>query len=255
MRRIVGFVLTLAASIVLAVTPLAGASAGLTSYEEVFRKANEAYRANDFARAARLYKDLVTSGVVSADLYYNLGTTLAQLGQTGEAIAYLEKARRLAPSDPDIRANLEMISPPGNVSQPFVLVVPFLYLRDLLTTEAWLWVATCGFFATMLVWSWLLLFAKGRTTQRWLFLVTGIACVCLVSFAGWSYYAHRTSRYVVARIEAPIYSGPAPTFSRLLTAKEGQKLPAQPYDNAEWKRVVLPTGQTGFVQSEFVEEI
>ncbi|MCX7626044.1 MAG: tetratricopeptide repeat protein [Candidatus Sumerlaeaceae bacterium] len=223
--------------------------------EVIFRTANEAYRANDFERAVTLYHELETSGVISADLFYNLGTAYAQLGKTGDAVAYLERARRLAPYDKDIVANLEMVSPPGNTTRPFVLLVPFLALRDSMSCEAWIWVCTAIFAFTMLVWSTLLLMGKPSTLSRglsWAAVLLSAVCAIL---AAWSYHDTYLTRQVVTRTEAPVYSGPSQSFSRLLTAKEGQKFPTLPYDNPHWKRVELPTGQTGFIQAEHVHDL
>lgn len=223
--------------------------------EAVFKAANEAYRANDFERAATLYHEIETSGVISADLFYNLGTTYAQLGKTGEAVAYLEKARRMAPYDKDIVANLEMVSPPTNTVRPFVLLVPFLALRDSLSAEEWMWLATATFAFSMLLWSAFLLLGKKSFLRQWPTWATLILWVVFAVFTAWSYYATYLSRFVVTRSECPVYSGPSQAFSRLLTAKEGQKFPALPYDNPQWKRVELPTGQTGFIRAEHAHEL
>jgi tetratricopeptide (TPR) repeat protein len=44
----------------------------------------------------------------SASYYYNVGTLLFRSGLNGPAVAHLEKAYRLSPSDPQIRHNLEI---------------------------------------------------------------------------------------------------------------------------------------------------
>ncbi|MGC8841140.1 MAG: tetratricopeptide repeat protein [Candidatus Sumerlaeaceae bacterium] len=225
-------------------------------YDTVFAQANEAFRSKDFRRAAELYKDLVTSGVISADLYYNLGTTLAHMGKTGEAILYLEKARRLNPHDPDIVANLELIMPPGSQEAPFILEVPFLYVRDLLSFDEWFWLFTVVFVVVAVVWSWILWRAATVASVRWIWFSGAVLLVLVGSFTGWSYYSTHMRRYVVLLTEdEPILSGPSKTFSRLMTAKEGQKLPALKYPDPGWASVVLPTGQVGFVRRQAVGEI
>lgn len=45
----------------------------------------------------------------SAIYYYNLGTIYARLDRPGLGLAYLEKAKRLNPSDPDIQYNLSWV--------------------------------------------------------------------------------------------------------------------------------------------------
>lgn len=224
-------------------------------YETVFAQANNAFRDKDFRQAAKLYEDLVTSGIISADLYYNLGTTFAHLAQTGEAVLYLEKAKKLNPRDPDILANLQLVAPPGSQNEPFILWLPFYHVRDMLSFDEWLWLFSVVFLAIALVGGWILWRDKQRGSKSvW---IAGVCVlVCVAAFTGWSYYATHIQRYVVLlRDDEPIYSGPANTFSRLMTAKEGQKFPALKYAERDWKSVVLPTGQVGFVRSEAAEEI
>ncbi len=221
-----------------------------------FALAADAYVAKDFEKAATIYKELETSGIVSSALYYNLGTCLAKLGKTGEAVAYLERARRFNPRDADIHANLEMVSPRRSWQEPFVLVRPFVTVRDYLSTREWLWGLTIVHCLSMAVGVWLVWQRKGA---RWRRLVVGLVVptyATVAGFAAWSYHAHYgTPSVVVIAPETVIYSGPSTAFTRLLTVNEGEVLRAFPYPEPKWKRVVLPTGQPGFVAASDVKEI
>ncbi len=68
---------------------------------------------SDPERAADLYRSCVgaletleADGVRSAALYYDLGNAYFRLGKLGRAIVNYRRARRLAPTDPEINANL-----------------------------------------------------------------------------------------------------------------------------------------------------
>lgn len=63
-------------------------------------QAAEAYRRGDFARAARLYRE-----VASADAHYNRGNALAKAGQYRQAIAAYDEALRREPGMEDAVAN------------------------------------------------------------------------------------------------------------------------------------------------------
>ncbi len=71
----------------------------------VFTQANEAYAREDFAQASSGFSKLLEHGFGGADVLYNLGTSALAEGKLGEAVLYLERARR-AGGDPDIEANL-----------------------------------------------------------------------------------------------------------------------------------------------------
>lgn len=72
-----------------------------------FDRANRLYEQGKFAPAAAAYEELARGGKVSAALYFNLGNACFKSGQLGRAIANYRLAERLAPRDPDIRANLQ----------------------------------------------------------------------------------------------------------------------------------------------------
>jgi tetratricopeptide (TPR) repeat protein len=72
-----------------------------------FDQANRLYEQGKFAPAAAAYEELARGGKVSAALYFNLGNACFKSGQLGRAIANYRLAQRLAPRDPDIRANLQ----------------------------------------------------------------------------------------------------------------------------------------------------
>ncbi len=76
--------------------------------QALFQEAVSAYGRGDYEAAIKGFEALAADGV-SASLLYDLGNSYAQAGQTGRAILNYERALRLAPTDPDIRANLEHI--------------------------------------------------------------------------------------------------------------------------------------------------
>ena len=75
--------------------------------QQLFDAANAAYFKGDYDAAVSQYQKLAEDGWSSADLDYNLGTALLAQGKLGQSILALERARRLAPADEDVAANLE----------------------------------------------------------------------------------------------------------------------------------------------------
>jgi tetratricopeptide (TPR) repeat protein len=74
--------------------------------QEIFSRAGEAYYREDYPAAKQEYLKLLSHGFGGSDVLYNLGTTCLNQGDLGEAVLYLERARRLGGSTPDIEANL-----------------------------------------------------------------------------------------------------------------------------------------------------
>lgn len=71
-----------------------------------FEQANERFKARDFGAAAALYQKVIDSDGPDASTLYNLGNCEQKLGHHGRAILAYERARLLAPRDPDLLANL-----------------------------------------------------------------------------------------------------------------------------------------------------
>lgn len=71
-----------------------------------FSTANARFKAGDFKEAAANYESILKERGPDAAIFYNLGNAYQQLKQYGPAILAYERARALAPRDPDLRANL-----------------------------------------------------------------------------------------------------------------------------------------------------
>ncbi|WP_069131110.1 tetratricopeptide repeat protein [Rhodohalobacter halophilus] len=59
------------------------------------RKANEAYKNGDFELAAQLFRQAIDQAPDDARLYFNLGNSLTELGETEEAMQAFEQYRSL----------------------------------------------------------------------------------------------------------------------------------------------------------------
>jgi hypothetical protein len=73
-----------------------------------FEGANRLFQSGDFAGAAAVYQQRLNTGGPSAALLYNLGNSQYRLGQYGPAILSYERAKLLAPRDPDLLANHQL---------------------------------------------------------------------------------------------------------------------------------------------------
>jgi tetratricopeptide (TPR) repeat protein len=76
--------------------------------EQFFEQANKAYQQGKFAEAAQKYESIVQSGLVGAELYYNLGNAYYKTGNISKAILNYERAMKLSPTDDDLKHNLQL---------------------------------------------------------------------------------------------------------------------------------------------------
>jgi hypothetical protein len=98
-----------------------------TEADAMFSAANEAYGSEDYAKAKDGYLKLLQHGYGGPDVLYNLGTSSLAAGDIGEAVLYLERARRESGRDEDIESNLQLARARqldqvvgANVDEPFV---------------------------------------------------------------------------------------------------------------------------------------
>ncbi len=72
----------------------------------VFVDAVRAYKAGDYAAAAAQFEAIAATHVKNPDLFYNTGNAYLKAKDIGRAILWYERAKKLAPSDPDLKFNL-----------------------------------------------------------------------------------------------------------------------------------------------------
>ena len=115
-------------------------AASATGRADAFEDANRAFAAGQFAASARGYESVLKRDGYSAAVLFNLGNADLRMGQTGDAILNFERAKWLAPHDPDINANLRfarqqagLATSPASWSEA---------LAGLFSPNDWAWLAT-----------------------------------------------------------------------------------------------------------------
>lgn len=76
---------------------------------ELFDTGNGHAFEGEYRQAIDAYDALVEAGVEDPDVYYNLGSAHAGLGQLGYAVLYLERAARLAGGDDEVQRALSSV--------------------------------------------------------------------------------------------------------------------------------------------------
>ncbi len=74
--------------------------------DSLFVSANGLYKNGKFKEAIEQYKAIESKGLVSSELYYNLGNSYYKLNKVGPSIYFYEKALKLDPLNKDVSTNL-----------------------------------------------------------------------------------------------------------------------------------------------------
>ncbi len=92
---------------IILLTILSAIKLNAATVAEQFEQANKLYEMGRYDESASVYEGIINSGHQSVAIYFNWGNSLFKSGKIGKAIyAYLQ-AERIAPRDPDVKANLE----------------------------------------------------------------------------------------------------------------------------------------------------
>lgn len=224
-----------------------------------YNEANRLYQDGSFADALGIYEELVESGIRNPDLYYNAANASYRAGHLGRAILYLERAKKLAPSDNDILANLTYLnSIKADQDQPVEnAVVEFIgSLYNRLTVNTVMWWSAITFFL-MMAGATGFIFTSGW--HRKALLATGaVMAVIFLTMSGIA--VEKIYRYstvieaVVITDTAEAYSGPGSDNTHIFTIHEGAKVVVE-RGQGDWLLIRLKSGAGGWINGESLVKI
>jgi tetratricopeptide (TPR) repeat protein len=231
-----------------AVTPEA-----LSRATKSFQQANGAYEKSDYAQAADLYRRAIDEGVADSRLYFNYANCLFRQNQLGMAILYYEKARKLAPNDPDIAYNLRFVNAQIQDKVPApeenALTKALAFAHGALSINEGLWISL-GLFTFLGLCAILCLYAgsAARTALAVLMVVAGLALLALAPSVALKIKDQETLRYaIVLKPAVEMFSGPGETFQVLTQVHEGTKFEIVE-TRGDWVSVKLANGKGGYVR-------
>jgi len=234
-----------------------GAGIAAENPQAIFSRANTLYADGRYADAAAEYERLLASGVASANTYFNLGNAYLKAGQTGRAVLAYERARRLAPNDPDLRANLTFARQEG------AAVAPAPWWTRVLFPLAASWSSDALLLGTACAW-WLLLglLVAGRflpAGRRAIFraaAVAGVALAVLGASAVWRLGTVdlRAAAVVVAPDEVAVRFEPSSGGTVYFQAKPGSTLRLLGTREG-WAQVERDDGRRGWVERDAIDVV
>lgn len=222
------------------------------SVEQLFVKANEAFVNKKYADAINIYEQVIDSGYVSAELYYNLGSAYYKTDNISFAILNFERADKLS-DDEDIDHNLAVarlktIDKVTPVEQIFI--VDWLdAIRDNLNSAGWSYWSIVFMWAVFTFFA-ILLFSRSTSIKKISFLGI-VTSLFLFSISFFFAYSTNEREYVkqYAILTAPsayVKSSPDDKSQDLFILHEGVKM--QVLDRVgDWNKIRLDNGEVGWI--------
>ena len=251
-----------ALALMLLLVPFGTAQAAESYPDSLWNAGVQAYTAGDYASALKDWEDVRATGLMSKELYFNLGNAYFKTGEIAPAILWYERALRLDPSDADVRYNLEFARAQ---TQDKIDEVPEIFFEQwghamcyLLPSNTWAVLGLVFFGLTVLL---LLLFLLGRTsTQRRVGFFAAIVTF-LLAFLGWDFAqwqrteALRQDMAIVMRPVSSVKSSPSAEGAKdLFILHEGTRVKI--LDNVSgFSNIELADGRQGWIPSGEIEII
>lgn len=227
-----------------------------TGLESSLQSGNQYYSSGDYTAALNQYESIVSSGYESSALYFNLGNTYFKINNIPAAILYFEKARKLDPTDENIRFNLALansrIIDKMEPLPEFFMKTWWKSSRDMLSSNRW---AAIGIIAFILSLAFLAVFIIFRpVSTRKIAFWTAVALIGLMSlsfiFSISSYreYSRQTSA-ILFTPTVTVKSSPSESSVDLFVVHEGTKVLIT--DRVEgWCEVRLANGNMGWIRTD-----
>ena len=227
------------------------------SQDATFHRGNEAYLKGDYKAAVLAYEQVAALGIVSEDLYYNLGNAYYKEGALGPAIYNYERALDVDPSGPgagDARYNLDAAREAVRKKSEDRLVgaesVPF-WIRAVAPNStsalSWTFVVVYTLLFALLV---TLRFVQPGFLRAslWVLLAFWIVGTLAVGalLGGRLYLATRVERAVVLPDTLAVHEGPDANYQTTFTVHAGLLVRITEHDQ-DWARVRLQNGLEGWV--------
>jgi len=216
--------------------------------DQLFEKANKAYNNSDYTSAITLYDSILTIGLESSELYYNLGNCHYKAQDWANAIWHYEKSLKLEKNDKTIQnleiTNLKIIDRIEEIPQLFYKKWWSSFI-SIFNTFSW------QLISILIIWLALIIKILSQFTnykkEHFLSILYSLALISV--FATYSSYQRNITKKEAIIFTSSIVVNSAPTkkSTNLFTLHSGSKI--EILDNiGEWINIKIANGSSGWIK-------
>jgi tetratricopeptide (TPR) repeat protein len=228
---------------------------------ELFSKANDAYKNGEFQKAIELYEQIATTGNVSADLYYNLGNSYYKINKVGPSIYNYERALQLDPSHQDTKNNLVFakrlsLDRIEDLPKSIFQTIKATYF-DVFSFNQWAIISV--FFSFLAAFLFLLYyFAHNPASKRFYFSTSIISTILLIFTFFITLHQYNTSskakEAIVYASEVSVKNEPIKNADEAFIIHEGTKVVILDQVD-DWKKIKLADGKIGWLKNYEISDL
>lgn len=223
------------------------------SADELFQKANEQYKLEQYEDAITTYEQIEDLGLTSSELYYNIGNCYYKLNKVAYSIYNYEKALLIDPLNSDAENNLifakrltidNIEALPKSLFQKIdESVVKKLSYDEWAIVSVVLSILGCGLFL-------LFYFSYSSGKKRFFFVTSMLSFLLLIATSVFTIkeysYAQTNIDAIVFALETEVKNAPTLNSENVFTLHEGTKVKVlDTVDN--WKKIKIADGKIGWI--------
>lgn len=229
--------------------------------QELIARGDSAYNNESFIEAAGFYEEVLSEGYESAELYYNLGNAYFNLNKLPEAILNYERAKVLAPRDPDIEFNLSIAN---SMIPDKIEVVPEIFyirwwksLRNSINLHTWT-ISSIVVFVLIILSAGIFFLSRNLMFRKFAFWLGGafiVLGICVFSMTYTKY--DMQSKHMEAIVFDPtitVKSSPNQLGKDLFVIHEGTKVFIMEEINS-WCNIRIANGSEGWLPAGSIKRI
>jgi tetratricopeptide (TPR) repeat protein len=225
-------------------------------YQTWIDSASQAYKNQHFDKAAQFYEQVISHGMVSADLHYNVANAWYKQGMVSKAILHYEKALKYNPAHEDARFNLLMANSlitdriePAEV--PFYKKW-YKNLWQSMSLNGWA-ITSIILFALILASILIFVFSRSIFIKKLIVPIGFLALVLMIlslTLGGEARnYMEDTHKAIIFEPTLNVKSSPDESGTNLFTIHEGLRVEIRQH-LGEWSEIEIADGRVGWVPSE-----
>ncbi len=228
----------------------------LQANDSLFIIANQDYANQSYSLAIDKYQSIISSGIESSELYYNLGNSYYRLNEIHQAIYFYEKSLKINPNFTEAIENLKLcnlllIDKIEKMPEIFYKIY-YKNLKNLLPIKWW------KITSLILVWTFLFIYLIKTILKRKLKLFQNIVLVlsflCFLIYQDISNDSLENKEAIIYSQVIDIMSAPSEKANKLFTLHLGTKVKIN--DQIEnWVNISLDNGSKGWVALKHLKEI
>ncbi|HON53212.1 MAG TPA: SH3 domain-containing protein [Bacteroidales bacterium] len=248
-------------SIVFVILSITFVNANNQLNDSIIQNAQRLYKAQQYDSVIVLYKSLISQGLVSDKLYFNLANAYYKQREIAQAILWYERAYVLNPYNEDIKNNLAIVQAlqPDKVEQiqQSMLQLWYPYVYRFCNSNTWA-VLSLVFFIGFIVCVLWFLFTKQRVYKKVSFFIAlgslGFAIITYIN-ASYRYNELVKNQYaIVMESSLRILTEPNENAKELVVVHGGLRVKIEK-KNGDWVSIRLSDGKVGWVQHFAIEKI